>query len=420
MSTLLVDVEVEGRAVDVRVVGGHVTEVGPGLVPRDDEVVHGGGGALLPGLHDHHLHVLALAAARASIGCRDGLAALADVPGTGWVRGVGLAGSVDRHALDAVVADRPVRVQHRGGALWMLNSEALRLVAHVLDGSDDVERDEHGAPTGRLWRYDDRLRPAVPDVDLDLPSLGRELASFGLTSVTDATPDLETFEGVDLLPQRVTFLGPRKLLLRDHDLPPYDDLCGSIAARHAQGLPVAVHCVTRESLVLVLAALDEVGRLPGDRIEHAAVVPPEVVERLRGLRVVTQPAFLTDRGDDYRRDVHADDLPHLYPFASLVAAGVDVVASSDAPFGPLDPWQVMAAARDRTTAAGVVLGAGERVAVSTSLAGYLTGPAGERRHVEPGSVADLCLLTTGLDTALAEPARGLVRGVWCAGVRTFG
>ncbi len=50
--------------------------------------------------------------------------------------------------------------------------------------------------------------------------------------------------------------------------------------------------------------------------------------------MVTQPGFIAVRGDDYYRDVDPDDLAHLYPFASLVAAGIRVHASSDAPFGP--------------------------------------------------------------------------------------
>ena len=420
-TTLLTRVEVAGQLVDVRLRRDRIVNLEPRLAAEEsDEVVDGGEAALLPGLHDHHLHLLALAAARASVDCRDGLTALAAAPGDGWVRGVGLPWSPDRHDLDAVQARRPVRVQHRSGALWVLNSAALAAVDHVLDDSLDVERDPSGAPTGRLWRYDDRLRPALPETALDLGALGRELAAFGITSVTDATPDLEGFEGQDLLPQRVWFLGRRKLLLRDHDLPSFDELCATIAERHGAGEPVAVHCVTRESLLLTLAALDEVGRLPGDRIEHAAVVPPGVTERLRGLRVVTQPGFLADRGDDYRARVHPDDLPHLYPFGSLLAAGVDVAASSDAPYGPLDPWAVIAAARDRRTGSGVVLGEAERVAARVALAGYLTDEHGGPRRVRPGEPADLVLLSTTLDEALAVPRHEVVRAVWCSGVRSGG
>lgn len=97
----------------------------------------------------------------------------------------------------------------------------------------------------------------------------------------------------------------------------------TISASHAAGRPVAVHCVTRESLLLTLAALDVCGVLRGDRIEHTAVVPVEVRAELAraGVRVVTQPSFIARRGDDYLARVDPDDVDLLYPYASLLAAG---------------------------------------------------------------------------------------------------
>jgi predicted amidohydrolase YtcJ len=414
MSLLFRDVEVDGRRTDVRIDGDRITAIGTSLVADEvaeevaEEVVDGRGGALLPGLHDHHLHLFALAAARASVDVGPGLDALRGATGD-WVRAVNARVSVDRHVLDALVPDRPVRVQHRSGGLWMLNSAAIQRVAHVLDESDDVERDARGEPTGRLWRYDARLRPALPTTAPDLAAVVEELHSYGITSVTDATPDLdpEAIAALSALPLDVTLLGdphgsaPRKLLLRDHDLPTYDELAAAIAEMHAAGRAVAVHCVTRESLILTLAVLDDVGRLPADRIEHAAVVPDP--ELLRGLTVVTQPAFVTTRGEDYARDVSPDDLPFLYPYAGLLDAGVQVWPSSDAPYGPVDPWEVIRAARDRT------LGADERVSAAVSLAGYLTDAAGRPRPVAVGVPARLCLLQVPLAEALADPHADLVR-----------
>src|ERR1700741_1576727 len=53
---------------DVRLAGGRIAECAPGLRPAPGELdIDAGGGTLLPGLHDHHVHLRALAAARASI-----------------------------------------------------------------------------------------------------------------------------------------------------------------------------------------------------------------------------------------------------------------------------------------------------------------------------------------------------------------
>lgn len=448
MSTVLHRVEVAGRSTTVRLAGGRVAAVGDGVVPRPgDELVDGRGGSLLPGLHDHHQHVLAAAAVAGSldVGTPAGMGRLAElgrVPGP-WLRAVGhheaVGGRLDRAALDRLAPHRPVRVQHRSGALWVLNSAALDLVAHVLDDSADVDRDRSGRPTGRLWRYDARLRQALPEELPDLAGWGSALAAVGVTGLTDATPDLEP-SGVALLarahasgelPQQLLLLGaasgplpdglthgPRKLLLHDHDLPTFDELADRVRAARAEGRAVAVHCVTRESLLLTLAVLDEVGRVPGDRVEHASVVPEPSL--LRGLAVVTQPGFLTARGDDYLREVDPDDVPHLYRVASLLAAGVPTAVSSDAPFGPWDPWQVLRAARDRRTATGTVVGARERVPATTALAGWLSppgAPGGAPRRVAVGAPADLVLLHTGLTEAMDVLDPSVVRHTWIAGRR---
>ncbi|WP_067650167.1 amidohydrolase family protein [Nocardia harenae] len=403
MSWLIRDVSLaDGRAgLDVRLGGGVITEIGPGLRTGAETEVDGGGGVLLPGLHDHHIHLHGAAAARESIDCTGGLAALTGAS-SARIRAVGAGVSVDRHTLDRLVPDRPVRVQHRSGALWMLNTPALAELA-PLPHLPGVERDAAGEPTGRLWRLDYLLRGTWPPRG-DLTALGRELTAFGITGVTDATPGLTE---PPALPQRVTLLGARKLLLHDHDLPGYDELRDRIAALHRRGLPVAVHCVTRVSLLLTLAVLDEVGMLPGDRIEHGAVVPDP--ELLRGLTVVTQPGFVVAHRERYRAEVDPEDLPHLYPYATLLAADVAVLPSSDAPYGPLDPWAIMRAAASRD------LGPHERVPVRTVLDGFLRDACLRPRAVAVGAPADLLVLAAPLRTALDTPDAALVRLVWIDG-----
>ncbi|MDL4816333.1 amidohydrolase family protein [Actinomadura opuntiae] len=452
MSALLFrDAEIAGRErTHVRVAGELIAEVGPHLTPgRGEEVVECRGGALLPGLWDHHVHLHAMWASKRSVRCgppevegRDALAAAlrAAVPDEhGWVRGVGyaesVAGDLDAARLDALRADLPVRIQHRSGALWMLNSAAMREADLASAGHPGIERGADGSPTGRLWRADDWLRTRLPPArPPDLGLVGRDLARYGITGVTDATPDLTggalaAFEQ-GALPQRVHLLGvpldtrgplhprvstgPYKIVLADSGLPSLDDLTGRVRLAHERGRAVAVHCVTRESLLLLLAALDAAGVRDGDRIEHAALVPAETIGELArlGLRVVTQPGFLADRGDDYLRDVPADDHGDLYRCRSLADAGVPVGLSSDAPYGPLDPWTVIAAAAHRRTRSGAVVGAGEAIPARAALRSYLSepgDPGGRVRRVRPGAAADLVLLHVPLAEALRAPDARAVR-----------
>jgi predicted amidohydrolase YtcJ len=202
-------------------------------------------------------------------------------------------------------------------------------------------------------------------------------------------------------------LGPRKVILDDATLPAAGELAALIAAAHQEAAAAAVHCVTAEQLIVCTAAFEQAGRVPAlaDRVEHAGVVPagyPGVLARL-GLTVVTQPGFVRARGDAYLEHVPAAEHDWLYPCATLLAAGVAVAGSTDAPFGPADPWLAIAAASTRRTASGQVLGPAERVCAGAALRLFLTDPLDPRRTrtVAAGQPADLCVLRAPLADALA-------------------
>jgi predicted amidohydrolase YtcJ len=457
---LVVGVYVGRTRVDVRCAGGVVTAIGTGLTPRRSEEVIRGAAAALPGLHDHHLHLMAMAARPDSVDVgADRVAGVDDLAGvlasadaglaTGeWLRAVGyherVLGQLDRWTLDRFVPDRPVRVQHRSGHLWVLNSAGCRAVGldeadpgagarrHAV-GTDGIERDGTGRATGRLFDRDEWLAAQLPRrAPPDLGPVGSRLASYGVTGVTDATPTRSAVELEGLaaarrtgaLVQRVRVMGelaghdrgvpdgldagPVKVMVTDGRDPDVEGLAARIDGAHRTGRPVALHCVSLVAAALALAAWDAAGARPGDRMEHGAVLPPDVVRRLAGLgvTVVTQPAFLVDRGDEYLEVVDAEDRPHLYRCAGLIRAGVGVGAGTDAPFGPEDPWVAIASAVRRTTRTGRIVGSDECVAPRRALGLFLSDPAdpgGPPRAVAVGAAADLCLLGNDLQRTLDDP-----------------
>jgi predicted amidohydrolase YtcJ len=429
--------EVQGRApLDVRIDGGAIAEIAPEIASRPgEECVDAAGGALLPGLHDHHVHLLALAAAALSVRCgppevrsREELARAlgAATPRAGWIRGTAyhdsVAGSLDRHVLDALVPGARLRVQHRSGALWILSSAGVERLG--LDRGADapgVERDAAGRSTGRLFRLDGWLRERLGAQEPpELAPVGAQLASLGITGLTDATAsngpeELALFEAAaasGALPQRLHLMGraelpsashPRvergavKLVLAEAELPDFDAFARALRAAHAQGRAAAVHCVTRTELAFAVAGFDAAGARPGDRIEHAAVAPPELASQLAGLglTVVVQPHFVSERGDRYAVEVERADLPWLHRARGLEAAGIPLAAGTDAPFGAPDPWLSMRAAVRRRTEAGRSLGPDEALTPERALALFTAparAPGGRPRRVEPGAAADLCLL----------------------------
>ena len=471
---------------DVRISGGRIAEIvgvgeqaghrlGPATVDIDAS-----GGWILPGLHDHHVHLRALAAARASIAAgppditdaRQLAGALARAPVVGpdsWIRAVGyhesVAGDLDRDVLDRWVPDRPLRVQHRSGTLWVLNSRALEAVAADSEPGPGVERDSSGRPTGRLWRMDEWLSSRTAWLDDGhlsalLGGLSRRAAAAGVTGWTDATPnrsDAETQVLARLIVsgevlQRLHLMvrpgmarddallarldpendrshlvttGPVKIILDDFDLPALDALAATVRTAHLHDRPVAIHCVTRTQLVLALAAIDETGGLrAGDRIEHGAVIAPELIPELArgpGAIVVTQPNFVFERGDDYLRDVESGEIGNLWRAASLVSAGVAVAAGTDAPFGDDDPWHAIRAATDRRTSSGESLGENERVDAARAFS-WFSGPGhgpGTPRRVAVGEPADLVVLAEPLGEAIAEEGPPPVVATVVAGAVAF-
>lgn len=440
MSLTIRNIEIDGRAgLDVRLADGRIAEIGVRL--RGANELDGQGGALIPGLCDHHIHLFGLAARADSVTLDQVAAAAAARPPGAWIRVLGYhesqAGELTRADLDALAPRHRLRVQHQTGALWILNSLALEALGEG-DDPPGLERD-----TGRLWRGDAWLRSRIGAQPPPLAPIGARLAAYGITALTDASVTTDADAAGRLaeahraghLPQRLTLMsggpltapadaafavGPLKVLLDDHALPDFDDFATRVAAARAQGRVVAVHCVTAAELALTLAVFEAVGSQPGDRIEHGSVIPPQAIQVLRrlGLTVVTQPAFVQERGDRYAAEVAAADRPDLYRCRTLLDADVPVAASSDAPYASPDPWAGIAAAVRRTSRGGIVLGPEERIAPTRALGLYLDHPAAPgrmARRIAPGASADLCLLDAPLRDVLAAPDAARVRATLVAG-----
>jgi predicted amidohydrolase YtcJ len=422
----------DGSTTDIRV-EERIVAAADRLPPLPREQTYdAAGGTVIPGLHDHHVHLRSAAAALTSarvgpaeVHTRADLArvlAAAEVGSDGWIRAVGyheaVAGPLDRSVLDDLSPPVPVRVQHRSGVLWTLNSAGLAqigLAAH---------------PDGRLRSADRNWSDTLQRNETGLADVSRRLSGYGVTGVTDATPDLEVGDIVKLIEahrrgevrQRVHCLAPGKKILHDAGLD-LEALTVWVAERHADDAPVALHCVTAAQLVVALSALRSAGRHPHDRIEHAAVVPDGSVTELAGLgvTVVTQPNFVAERGDQYLIDVPAAEHHELWRVASLLSAEVPVALSTDMPFGDDDPWKAIRAAVRRTTGGGSVLGADECVSPRAALTMFFGAP--DRpvapRTTEPGQPGDLCILAVPPAEALDALDSSMVAATIVAGEVVF-
>ena len=412
----------DGRLADLGISGGRFAAIAPQLA-RSDNDLDASGRLLLAGLHDHHIHLLATAARQQSIdlsACHDADAIInalregaAQTPPAQWLRAIGyderVAGIPDRHGLDAWLPDRPLRVQDRTGALWLLNSAGVALLGDR-PWPESVETDANGQPNGRIWRGDDWLRERIGHQPPSLRRLSRQLARYGVTAVTDAGANNSVGEaaifadavrsgalcqrlvlmGKEDLPQADVYaLGAVKLLFDERALPDIAEIVVRICAARGIGRAVAAHCVTEAELLVFLAALEQAGgaRL-GDRIEHGSLIPHSLIADIlqSGLTVAVNPGFIAHRGDRYLAEIDAVERPNLQRLASLSAHAVTLLGASDAPYGPVNPWLAIRAAIDRKTSSGAVLGAGEALSPRAALALF-----SDDRAIEIGRPADFCL-----------------------------
>jgi predicted amidohydrolase YtcJ len=181
-----------------------------------------------------------------------------------------------------------------------------------------------------------------------------------------------------------------------------------VVARHSLSLGgmVAVHAIGDRAVSGVLDLFEDLiahGADPADlRMEHVSVIDPDQIERFArlGITAAVQPAFLASESEWIGQRVGDGRLEWVYPFASMLHAGIPMAGSSDSPVAPPHPLWGMAAAMDR-----------HGITVHESLSGmealnlFTAGGAAALREPEPlaiGSPADLVVLDVDPTTANAR------------------
>ncbi len=119
------------------------------------------------------------------------------------------------------------------------------------------------------------------------------------------------------------------------------------------GGSVAIHAIGDRANDL---ALDVHEQLIGDgadpsklRVEHASVLTEATIERMArlGVTVSVQPAFIASEATWLEKRLGPERMNRVYPFRSLLEAGVPLLGGSDSPVELPDPKTGIAAAVDR-------------------------------------------------------------------------
>jgi predicted amidohydrolase YtcJ len=194
-----------------------------------------------------------------------------------------------------------------------------------------------------------------------------------------------------------------------------DDLLGRA---HRQGFQCTVHAVGDRAIEQTLNAMARAQReYPRQglrhRIEHCAICPPDLQDRVRAQYIVPamQPAFFREFGDGYLQNYGRHRADTMFPVKSLIAAGVPVAGSSDAPVTHYAPLFGIEQALTRRTMAGDVCGPDERVDLTTAIRMHTINGAfasfeeGFKGSLEVGKVADLVVLAEDLSRVPVERFR---------------
>ena len=150
----------------------------------------------------------------------------------------------------------------------------------------------------------------------------------------------------------------------------------------AAGFKIATHAIGDQAIEQVLQVYASLAAKNGKglnhRIEHLGLPSAEHLVRMRalGIQCVSQPIFLEELGGNFIQYLTAEYLDRVYPYRSILDAGVTLAFSSDAPVvKEINPLQGISSAVMRTTATGQVIAPAEAISVAEAIHAYTLGAA---------------------------------------------
>ncbi|GII66879.1 hypothetical protein Skr01_69640 [Sphaerisporangium krabiense] len=177
-----------------------------------------------------------------------------------------------------------------------------------------------------------------------------------------------------------------------------------IDAAHAAGHQIGVHATgsrtTRTVARMMADALARDGRDARHYIIHGDLLAPGTLATMAaaGVGLNTQAGIAVFTGEMMRGAVGDAVMPITWPTRDALTAGVRLCLSSDAPVLTPDWRAGLAAAVTRRGLDGGVCGEEQRLTVAEALRAYTIVPAWQdgdeswKGSLEPGKVADLCVL----------------------------
>jgi hypothetical protein len=183
------------------------------------------------------------------------------------------------------------------------------------------------------------------------------------------------------------------------------ELIDKVKTYHALGYQIAIHAQGDAGISDTLDAFEAVlhprsANPLRHRIEHGGCLYPDLLKRAADMNipVAVQPVFFSELGDGFV-EAFGPDLAHqLYPFKSMLNAGINIGGSSDCPVATLDPRLGLRDAIMRQTPSGIKLGPQEALTPDEALriytrgAAYLSFDENNNGTIELGKQADFTVM----------------------------
>jgi predicted amidohydrolase YtcJ len=361
-----------------------------------------------------------------------------------------------RFDLDLVSPDNPVIFYHESGQLCVVNSKALEMAgvtkATRASAGGDIDRNEKtGEPTGVLRdNATNLLWNAVPEPDeqelIDAAGLAFEkMLEAGITSVhwialsSIEVVVIQKLHEQNRLPLRVYLIVPANFLeiiagfkVKDDSslevggglifldgylasrtaalFQPYSDkprssgklLCtqeemGKLAEEIVKtGLQLVIHAVGDRAIDAALTTIETTGKGRRNRVEQAAVVNENLLERMKKLNAIVsvQPRVASEFSVwSAIEHLGAERTKWLFPVKTLLREGVRVIGGSDCPMEPLNPLLGMQTAVTREVFPEERITVNEALRMYTVDAAYSSNEENVKGSVETGKLADLAVLS---------------------------
>jgi predicted amidohydrolase YtcJ len=184
-----------------------------------------------------------------------------------------------------------------------------------------------------------------------------------------------------------------------------DELITIVKRYHKLGYQIAIHAQGDAGIGDTLNAFEAVlGPRSGNplrhRIEHGGCLYPDLLKRAAAMNiaVAVQPVFFSELGDGFLEAFGADPVQKLYPFKSMLEAGIKIGGSSDCPVCNPDPRLGLRDAVLRRSPSGEVIGAREALTMEEAIglytqgAAYLSFDENHNGSIAPGKRADFTVM----------------------------